>query len=77
MVSRDQLHQIFRYCLALTGDRQAAEDLLGAAVEKTLSRQDKVAKPCAHVRTTARELCRSSVRRTIAEMKCHPSPSAV
>ncbi len=56
MVSRDQLHQIFRYCLALTDSHIAAEDLLRLAIETTLSRQDEVAKPCAHVRTAARRL---------------------
>lgn len=60
----DDLDNLYRYCLALTGQRQDARDLMHNAIERYLAvRNDGVAHPLAYLRRIARNCFYDEARR--------------
>lgn len=64
MIDRAELDQLFRYCLALTGHRQDAEDLLQSGLERYLAQQPAgITHPVAYIRRILRHRFIDQLRR--------------
>jgi RNA polymerase sigma factor (sigma-70 family) len=74
---RPTLDRLFRYCLALAGNREDAEDLLHTALERFLrKRPDEVAEPVAYIRRIARNHHFDRLRRVrVVQMEALDNPA--